>query len=99
MLCSNLRANERIVGGNRGPGTQRRLNQAGRSSARPASTARGSTCACARRSRPKAADSAARRSLHDAGIYTAKNSTGFGAQNIHIGNRQIIAGNREIKVV
>jgi hypothetical protein len=33
------------------------------------------------------------------GVYTPENSASLGAQNIHVSNRQVITGNRDIEIV
>ena len=46
-----------------------------------------------------AANPAAWSSLHNAGIHAAENSAGLSSQYIHVGDRQIVAGNGQVEIV
>ena len=78
---------------------QSRLHQAGSACARTARAARRTACAGSWRARSEAANAAARRSLHHAGVHTAERSAGFGAQDVGIGNRKVVARDREVEIV
>jgi len=75
------------------------LNQAGSSGTCSTSAARGPSRTGAWSAGSKSADTAAWSSLHHPCIYAAKNSAALGSQHVHIGNRQVITGNRQIQVV
>jgi hypothetical protein len=37
--------------------------------------------------------------LYDAGVHAAKEAAGLGAEQIRVGNRQVVAGDRQIEIV
>ncbi len=99
MLDTSDAGDQRIERRNVGSDTQRRLNKSGRTGARTACASRGAAGARSRSARSEAANPTAGRSLHHTGIYAAKRSTGLGAQNICIRDRQVVTCDGEVEVV
>ena len=52
-----------------------------------------------RRARPEAAYAAAWRSLHHAGIDAAKDGASLGPQDVSIGDRKVVARDRQVEIV
>ncbi len=99
VLDSTAAGDQRIEAGNVGTDAQRRLHQSGRACARTAcATSRaararsGSSCA-------KAADAAARRVLHDTGIDAAEGAACLRAQDVSVGDGQVVARDHQVEIV
>src|SRR5262249_50933392 len=99
MLNPHVHVQFGVVRRNRSARAQRGLNESRSSRACStcatgcsASTRTGSACA-------EAANAASGSALHHAGVDTAKTSASFGAEKISVRDRQVVAGNRQVKVV
>src|SRR5437764_1029746 len=99
MFIATVDANKRIEGRHNSSGTERRLHETGSARTCAACTARRAACTCAGSARSESADAAAWGPLHYAGVDTAKEPARLGAQNIRIGDWQVVSGDRQIEVV
>src|SRR6266576_5775690 len=99
MFTAGIQAERRIVRRHRCPGSQSRLHKARSARSRAARAARCATSARSWSAGAETSDSAARSSLHDAGVHSAKASPGFGAEKIGIGDRQVVSCDRQVEIV
>ena len=99
MLCANRSHDGRIVRRDCRARAQGRLHQSRRARARSACAACGAARAGAGSAGAEAANSAAGGALHHAGIHAAKTSAGLGTQYVHLGDGQIVARDRQVKIV
>src|SRR2546423_1110108 len=99
MFNSHIQGESWIVGCHQSACSQGRLHQA--SSARTCAACSAGCSAGARSwsAGSEASDSTARSALHNAGVHSAKASTGFGAEKIGIGDRQVVARDCQVEIV
>ena len=99
MLQSGDGGENRIVRRYIGSDTEGGLHQArssGSGAARAAGRAAGSR---ARSARSEAAHASSGSALHYARIHSAKEAAGLGAQDVGIGDGQVVARNRQVEIV
>ncbi len=99
MIDAQRSAQRRIKRLHRRSGAQRGRDQAGRAGAHTAGAARGSAGARARSTGPKASHAAAWSTLNQSSSHTAHGSAGLGAQDVGVGDGQVIARDGQVEVV
>jgi hypothetical protein len=75
------------------------LNQSGSASASTTGAARCSARARPGGARTEASYTSTGSSLHDTGIYAAEESTCLGAEDVSVGDGDVIAGNRQVEII
>ena len=88
-----------IVGGNRGAGAEGGLHQTRGARTRAARASCRAACARPRGSRAQTSHAAAGSALHHAGVHSPEISARLGAQNVGVGNGDVVAGDRQIQIV
>ena len=99
MFSSHGDSNRGIIRRHRSASTERGLNQTRGACPSATRAARRAAGACARSPGTKTSYTATWSSLHHSGVHAAEESAGLGAQNVGVGDGQVVTGYGQIEVV